>query len=147
MAAEYRGYTPDHDSAEATGAWLTAHLDECDGPSPSSDDPASQCGLPDGVQAVLTVIRGPSAGARFALDRDCTTAGRHPSSDILLDDITVSRRHAEIHCLENRYRIVDVGSTNRTYVNRQPVDSYVLAPGDQIQIGKFRMLFVTARTD
>jgi FHA domain len=146
MAAERRGYASDHRDTEATGAWTTAHGD-VDTPSASSHDAASQCGLPAGVQAVLAVIHGPSVGARFALDQDCTTAGRHPSSDILLDDITVSRRHAEIHCLDHGYRIVDVGSTNGTYVNRRLVDSYVLAPGDQIQIGKFSMQFVTSRPD
>ena len=147
MAAVRRGSSPDHNTAEATGAWPAAYLDEPDGPCPSRDDPAPHCGLPAGVQAVLAVIRGPSVGARFVLDQVCTTAGRHPASDILLDDVTVSRRHAEIHCLDHEYRIVDVGSTNGTYVNRQLVDSCVLSPGDQIQIGKFRMQLVTSRTD
>jgi pSer/pThr/pTyr-binding forkhead associated (FHA) protein len=69
------------------------------------------------------------------------SAGRHPASDIFLDDITVSRRHAEFRCENGQFRIVDVGSLNGIYVNRQPVDSATLATGDEIQIGNFRLIF------
>jgi pSer/pThr/pTyr-binding forkhead associated (FHA) protein len=102
--------------------------------------------LPSG-SALLVVKRGPSAGSRFLLDRAVTTAGRHPDSDILLDDITVSRRHAEF-ALENReFRVSDVGSLNGTYVNRSPVDSTMLTNGDEIQIGRFRLVFLRLSTD
>jgi pSer/pThr/pTyr-binding forkhead associated (FHA) protein len=99
--------------------------------------------LPRG-SALLIVKRGPNAGSRFLLDQPVTSAGRHPDSDILLDDITVSRRHAEFRLGEDgTWAVADVGSLNGTYVNRQPVDSTVLANNDQVQIGKFRLVFLT----
>jgi pSer/pThr/pTyr-binding forkhead associated (FHA) protein len=111
---------------------------------PASRSVASELApLPRGSAAVV-VKRGPNAGSRFMMDRDSLAAGRHPASDIFLDDITVSRRHAEFHCENGQFRIVDVGSLNGTYVNHQPVDSVVLATGDEIQIGNFRLVFLTA---
>jgi pSer/pThr/pTyr-binding forkhead associated (FHA) protein len=98
--------------------------------------------LPSG-SAVLVVKRGPNAGSRFLLDQPVTSAGRHPNSDIFLDDVTVSRRHAEFRSENNEFRIVDIGSLNGTYVNREPVASAVLAKGDKIQISKFRLVFLT----
>src|ERR1700730_3962101 len=98
--------------------------------------------LPSG-SALLIVTRGPNAGSRFLLDQPITSAGRHPDSDIFLDDITVSRRHAEFQRKQGQLRVVDVGSLNGTYVNRQPVDSAVLVNGDEVQIGKFRLVFLT----
>ena len=77
------------------------------------------------------------------LDQPITSAGRHPNSDIFCDDITVSRRHAEFRRQNSEFQVVDVGSLNGTYVNREPVQSAVLANGDEIQIGKFRLLFLT----
>ncbi|MBV8539584.1 MAG: FHA domain-containing protein [Pseudonocardiales bacterium] len=93
--------------------------------------------------ALLVVKRGPNAGSRFLLDRPTTSAGRHPESDIFLDDVTVSRRHAEFHREGGEFLVVDVGSLNGTYVNREPVDNAVLANGDEVQIGKFRLVFLT----
>jgi pSer/pThr/pTyr-binding forkhead associated (FHA) protein len=101
--------------------------------------------LPQG-SGLLVVKRGPNAGSRFLLDRATTTAGRHPNSNIFLDDITVSRRHAEFRCVSGEFQVVDVGSLNGTYVNREPVDWAVLANGDEVQIGKFRLVFLTGRT-
>lgn len=98
-------------------------------------------GLPGG-SALLVVKRGPNAGARFLLDQETTTAGRHPDSDVFLDDVTVSRRHAEFRRSEGEYEVVDVGSLNGTYVNREPRNAQVLATGDEIQIGKFRLVFL-----
>lgn len=97
--------------------------------------------LPEGA-ALLVVKRGPNAGARFLLDRETTTAGRHPESDIFLDDVTVSRRHAEFRINDGSFEVVDVGSLNGTYVNREPRNSQVLSTGDEIQIGKFRLVFL-----
>ena len=102
-------------------------------------------GLPSG-SALLVVKRGPNAGSRFLLDQPVTSAGRHPNSDIFLDDITVSRRHAEFRRENGEFRIVDTGSLNGTYVNRNLVGSAVLANGDEIQIGKFRLVFLTKPT-
>jgi pSer/pThr/pTyr-binding forkhead associated (FHA) protein len=97
--------------------------------------------LPSG-SALLVVKRGPNAGSRFLLDRDTTSAGRHPDSDIFLDDVTVSRRHAEFRREGGEFVVIDVGSLNGTYVNREPVDQAVLANGDEVQIGKFRLVFL-----
>jgi len=90
----------------------------------------------------LVVKRGPNAGSRFLLDRPVTSAGRHPGSDVFLDDITVSRRHAEFRRENDELHVVDVGSLNGTYVNREPVESAVLVSGDEVQMGKFRLVFV-----
>ncbi|AWB81936.1 oxoglutarate dehydrogenase inhibitor [Corynebacterium yudongzhengii] len=95
-------------------------------------------------QALLVVKRGPNAGARFLLDQPSTTAGRHPEADIFLDDVTVSRRHAEFRINDGEFEVVDVGSLNGTYVNREPRNAQVLSSGDEIQIGKFRLVFLTA---
>ena len=103
--------------------------------------------LPPGM-ALLVVRRGPNAGARFLLDHDVTTSGRHPDSDIFLDDVTVSRRHAEFHREGGTFTVRDVGSLNGTYVNRERVESATLSNGDEVQIGKFRLVFITgARHD
>jgi pSer/pThr/pTyr-binding forkhead associated (FHA) protein len=92
-------------------------------------------------QALLVVQRGPNAGSRFLIDKDVTTAGRHPESDIFLDDVTVSRRHAEFWRRDGKFLIRDVGSLNGTYVNRQRVEETELANGDELQIGKFKLIF------
>ncbi len=94
--------------------------------------------------ALLVVKRGPNAGSRFLLDQDATTAGRHPDSDIFLDDVTVSRRHAEFRREGNGYTVHDVGSLNGTYVNRERIDAIPLAGGDEVQIGKFRLVYLTS---
>ena len=90
---------------------------------------------------ILAVTRGPIVGAQFILSQPITAAGRHPNSDVFLDDITVSRHHAEFRWLDDEYWIVDTGSLNGTYVNRVQVQSRPLSSGDQIQIGKFRLTF------
>ena len=100
--------------------------------------------LPSG-SALLVVSRGPNAGARFLLDADRTTAGRHPESDIFLDDVTVSRKHAVFLRERSGYRLRDVGSLNGTYVNRVRVDDAALADGDEVQIGKYRMTYYPHR--
>ena len=97
---------------------------------------------PPAGAAILIGKRGPNAGARFLLDQETTTAGRHPESDIFLDDVTVSRRHAEFRLNDGTFEVVDVGSLNGTYVNREPRNSQVLSIGDEIQIGKFRLVFI-----
>lgn len=93
-------------------------------------------------EACLIVRRGPAAGTKFTLDRDLVTVGRHPQSDIFLNDITVSRRHAELRRDAAAYMVSDLGSLNGTYVNRERVDTSPLSSGDELQIGKFRLLFL-----
>jgi pSer/pThr/pTyr-binding forkhead associated (FHA) protein len=146
MAPEDNGNRSDRINAETTAA-LPDDLGELREPtSPSAEEavPALE-ELPSG-SALLVVTRGPNAGARFLLDRNFMAAGRHPDSDIFLDDITVSRRHAEFRRENGIFRIVDAGSLNGTYINRQPVDSAVPANRDEIQIGKVRLVFFTAPT-
>ena len=104
-------------------------------------------GLPAGL-GFLVVKRGPNIGSRFALDSDVVKAGRHPDSHIFLDDVTVSRRHAEIvREPDGSYSVRDAGSLNGTYLNRERVDSAKLKDGDEVQIGTFKLLFLTGRGD
>lgn len=110
----------------------------------SGAEQAAVDALPAG-SALLVVQRGPNAGARFLLDADRTTAGRHPGSDIFLDDVTVSRKHAEFVRREGQFVVRDVGSLNGTYVRRDRIDETVLRDGDEVQIGKFRMVFHPSR--
>ena len=95
-------------------------------------------------QALLVVKRGPNAGSTFLIENDVTTAGRSPESDVFLDDVTVSRSHAEIRREGAEFFIHDKGSLNGTYVNRERVDATRLASGDEVQIGKFRLIFFRA---
>jgi pSer/pThr/pTyr-binding forkhead associated (FHA) protein len=94
--------------------------------------------------ALLVVIRGPNTGARFLLDRDLVTVGRHPDSDIFLDDITVSRRHVEFRREAGRFWTHDVGSLNGTYINGVRTERQALATGDELQIGKFKLVAFVA---
>lgn len=136
--------TSDEVTVETTSVFRADFLSELDAPAQASTESAVSGveGLPPG-SALLVVKRGPNAGSRFLLDQAITSAGRHPDSDIFLDDVTVSRRHAEFRLENNEFNVVDVGSLNGTYVNREPVDSAVLANGDEVQIGKFRLVFLT----
>src|SRR5688572_15510382 len=103
-------------------------------------DAAAVDALPAG-HALLVVQRGPSAGSRFLLDADVIGAGRHPESEIFLDDVTVSRRHAEFHRSGTSFSVRDAGSLNGTYVNRDRIDNVGLRDGDEVQIGKYRLVF------
>jgi pSer/pThr/pTyr-binding forkhead associated (FHA) protein len=103
-------------------------------------DAAAVNALPEG-SALLVVQRGPSAGSRFLLDTDVVSAGRHPDSEIFLYDVTVSRRHAEFRRGPEGYRVADVGSLNGTYVNRDRIDEVTLQGGDEVQIGKYRLVY------
>jgi hypothetical protein len=94
--------------------------------------------------ALLVAVRGPNRGARFLLDRDLITVGRHPESDIFLDDITVSRRHAEFRRNDGAFWLHDVGSLNGTYVNGERTDERQLETGDEVQVGKFKLVAYVA---
>lgn len=97
--------------------------------------------LPAG-QALLIVLRGPGEGTEFPLSGDLVSIGRAPESEVFLDDVTVSRRHAELRRGAQGWSIRDAGSLNGTYVNRRRVDDSALRPGDELQIGKFRFAFL-----
>jgi pSer/pThr/pTyr-binding forkhead associated (FHA) protein len=109
----------------------------------SPEEQAAVDALPPG-SALLVVQRGPSAGSRFLLDADEVSAGRHPDSDIFLDDVTVSRRHAVFRRTSDGFLVADVGSLNGTYVNRDRIDEVLLSNGDEVQIGKYRLVYFAA---
>jgi pSer/pThr/pTyr-binding forkhead associated (FHA) protein len=102
--------------------------------------------LPSG-SALLVVRRGPNVGARFLLDADVTTAGRHPNADIFLDDVTVSRRHSQFLRHGTAFEIKDLGSLNGTYFDGVRIDSALLSDGAEVQVGKFRLTFYASRAD
>lgn len=103
--------------------------------------------LPSGA-ALLVVRRGPDLGARFLLDRDVTVAGRHPAVDIFLDDVTVSRKHAEFRRSGTTFSVADLGSLNGTYCDGVRIESeVVLDDGVEVQVGKFRFTFFASRFD
>jgi hypothetical protein len=96
-------------------------------------------------KAMLVVHRGASKGARFLISQDRTTIGRSPESEIFLDDITVSRSHAVIERGATSFALNDLGSLNGTYINNQSLNSSALVSGDEIQIGKFHLIFIAAK--
>jgi Inner membrane component of T3SS, cytoplasmic domain/zinc-ribbon domain len=98
-------------------------------------------GLAPGI-GMLVVRHGPNAGSSYRLDEKVTAIGRHPDSDVFLDDITVSRRHVTVERDDDGYVLRDVGSLNGTYVNRKRVDEARLRHGDEVQIGRYRLTFV-----
>jgi Inner membrane component of T3SS, cytoplasmic domain/zinc-ribbon domain len=115
-------------------------VDDTTGDGLSPVDEAAVQALPQG-SGMLVVQRGPNAGSRFLLDHDRTTAGRHVDSDIFLDDISVSRRHVQFLRTADGIVVKDLGSLNGTYVNRELVDEALLQPEDEVQIGKFRLVY------
>src|SRR5215813_5643300 len=128
MTPTHHDHSSDHMADETTAAFRADDLAERHTPSPPSAEGGALSGfegLPRG-SALLVIKRGPDVGSRFELNGLTTSAGRHPGSDIFLDDITVSRHHAEFRIENGQFRIVDAGSLNGTFVNRQPVDSAVL---------------------
>lgn len=106
-------------------------------PAPAATKPATPH-IPD---PVLIVTHGPNRGQQFVLDAERNVVGRHPTNKIFLDDETVSRRHAEVHRLGGQFTIRDAGSLNGTYVNDSRVDQTILTPGDEVDIGAFRLTF------
>lgn len=129
---------------EITGAM---RADEFDTSAATADAAVDKTETLAGGIGMLVVKRGPNAGSRFLLGQPVMSAGRHPASDIFLDDITVSRRHAEFRVEKGKFLVVDLGSLNKTYLNREPVDSAVLVHGDEIQLGNFRLVFITGPAD
>jgi FHA domain/zinc-ribbon domain len=146
--APLRGGAPAAERASETTSTISisgleAYDAEVTGQTPmlSPEAMAAVEALPTG-SALLVVRRGPNSGSRFLLDGELTTVGRHPQSDIFLDDVTVSRRHVEFRRTpEGSFTVTDVGSLNGTYVNREPIDSVALNNGDEVQVGKFRLVF------
>jgi FHA domain/zinc-ribbon domain len=105
-------------------------------------EPISLDGVPEGVPAVFVVRQGPMRGTRIHLDSEQVTIGRHPDSDIFLDDVTVSRRHAELRRVGDGFEVSDAGSLNGTYVNQARVEHGRLSNGDELQVGKFKLVYI-----
>ena len=116
-----------------------------DTPEISEEHQAAVAALPAG-SALLIVRQGPNAGSRFLLDSDTTTVGRHPNADIFLDDVTVSRRHAEFHRHGSSFQVQDLASLNGTYYDGVRIESALLEEGGEVQIGKFKMTFYEAQS-
>jgi pSer/pThr/pTyr-binding forkhead associated (FHA) protein len=104
---------------------------------------AAIAALPEG-SALLIVKRGQIDGSRFLLDVDTTVAGRHPNAEIFLDDVTVSRKHAEFRRTSEGFTVTDLGSLNGTYLNGTIVETGLLSDGDEVQVGKFKLSFYSA---
>ena len=140
--------TSDKATGETTAGFPAAFLDERDASSAAAAE-ARMWGVEEELASgspLVVVKRGPNVGSRFLLGQPVTSVGRSPDGDIYLDDVTVSRRHAEFRRESRQVRIVDVGSLNGTYVNDKPVQSALLTNGDEIQIGKYRLIFLTRPT-
>jgi len=130
-----------HDVSETT---VTLQPVDEHGESPDEEPTVTLVEVPRG-QGVLVVKRGPNVGSRFPLEKAVTRAGRHPESEIFLDDITVSRRHAELERRPDGSVVIrDDGSLNGTYVNRERIEEQRLAGGDEVQIGKFKLVYLVA---
>lgn len=112
-----------------------------DAPGPDDDVQVSLTSISRGT-AILVLRGGEGEGDHFVLSSPVTHVGRHADSDIALDDITVSRRHCEITSEDSRFIVRDVGSLNGTYVNQKRVDMVELTQGDDLQIGKFHLVFL-----
>ncbi len=147
MSRSGDGQPPAERTGDTTYAFPLHLLGELDAPAAEGVEPrGSAAEGPPSHSALLLVMRGPNAGSRFLLDQPVTSAGRHPDSDIFLDDATVSRHHVEIRLENGQFLLVDLDSLNNTYVNHEPVHSSVLVNGDEIQIGKFRLTFLDRPT-
>ena len=139
------GNDPHDDATAAYGDEFAAQLAALDG-DVSNEEQEAIAALPSG-SALLVVRRGPNAGARFLLDGDVTTVGRHPDADIFLDDVTVSRRHAEFLRHGTAFQVKDLGSLNGTYFDGVRIDTALLSDGAEVQVGKFRLTFYASRLD
>lgn len=132
---------PATDDSDLTGVVMLDPQDT--GPVPVTE---GLSGLTKGM-SVIVVQRGPEIGQRFELRGDRLTVGRASDSDIMLDDVTVSRNHGEFVATESGWDVVDKGSLNGTYVNRRSVERWHLASGDLVQIGKYRLQYLQAGED
>ena len=133
------------DEVESTAVFSSDLLAEA-GPYLNVEEQKAIEALPSG-SALLIVQRGPNEGSRFLLDQDVTTVGRHPNADIFLDDVTVSRRHAEFHRHNKTFQVKDLASLNGTYYDGVRIEAALLEDGSEIQIGKFRLTFYASRAD
>jgi len=133
------------DDIEATRNF-SEDLIESDQETLSEEERAAVDALPSG-NALLIVRRGPNQGSRFLLDSDVTSVGRHPNADIFLDDVTVSRRHAEFKRTGKTFSVSDLASLNGTQYEGERVESAELVNGSEVQIGKYHLTFFASKKD
>lgn len=145
MESAELGFGGSSDEVESTATFSSDLLAES-GPFLDSEEQKAIEALPAG-SALLIVQRGPNEGSRFLLDQDVTTVGRHPNADIFLDDVTVSRRHAEFHRNGNSFKVKDLASLNGTYYEGVRIEAAILEDGSEVQIGKFRLTFYSSKAD
>jgi pSer/pThr/pTyr-binding forkhead associated (FHA) protein len=138
--------SPNPDTTATFTSQFVAQLQAMEAVDVTPDEQAAIAALPSG-SALLIVRRGPNMGARFLLDADITTAGRHPHADIFLDDVTVSRRHAEFRRSGTVFEVRDLGSLNGTYRENERIERSPLSDGDEVQVGKYRLTFFASRVD
>ena len=137
------GAPEDHDPSHPGGAGsstATYRIDEAGELVPVDlEDVVAQ-----GGGAALVVRAGSGrVGESFPLERDRMTIGRRPDSDVFLDDVTVSRDHALVVRRGEEFHLDDLGSLNGTYVNRRRIESHHLADGDELQVGKYKLTFLS----
>ena len=142
---EFAGAAPGGDEVTSTQRFSEDLLAQ-HGVNLSTDEAEAIAALPSG-HALLVVKRGADIGARFLLDQDVNTSGRHPNADIFLDDVTVSRRHAEFLRHGTSFEVRDLGSLNGTYFDGVRIESALLDDGAEVQIGKFRLTFYASPED
>ncbi len=143
MVCRRCGHPLEPDARFCSRCGAAVHGDEATVSMPLAGAPGEQAStaeIPIGA-ALLRVVRGPNAGSVFALASTGTSLGRHPESDVFLDDITVSRRHAVIERDDDEWRVRDAGSLNGTYVNGERIETAPLAEGDEIQVGRYLLSF------
>ena len=145
METAEMGFGGSSDEVESTAVFSSDLISES-GPFLNSDEQKAIEALPSG-SALLIVQRGPNEGSRFLLDQDLTTVGRHPNADIFLDDVTVSRRHAELHRNGKTFQVKDLASLNGTYYEGVRIYAAILEDGSEVQIGKFRLTFYASKAD
>lgn len=133
------------DTTASLGEEFVAQINALDQRS-GAEEQAAIAALPTG-SALLVVRRGPNTGARFLLDADETIAGRHPTADIFLDDVTVSRKHAQFVRHGTAFEVKDLGSLNGTYYDGVRIATALLSDGAEVQVGKFRLTFYASRHD
>ena len=138
--------TPGSQETAAFSREFAAQLAAMEAVDVTAEEQEAIASLPSG-NALLIVRSGPSQGARFLLDADVTTAGRHPDSDIFLDDVTVSRRHAEFRRTGTEFEVRDLGSMNGTFHEGERIERHGLSDGDEVQVGKYRLTFFASRID
>jgi pSer/pThr/pTyr-binding forkhead associated (FHA) protein len=131
------------DSIDATRTF-SENLIPVDANSLSDEDQQAVDALPTG-NSLLIVRRGPNKGARFLLDSDSISIGRHPNADIFLDDVTVSRRHSEISRAGSVFTIKDLASLNGTYFEGKRVETAELFNGAEVQVGKYHFTYYSSK--